>query len=72
MKYASECKYVKLSFVSIGVVMLHKYSKCYKLFSHMEVFSLISDFFTLTTLKIILEISSKENVSHYIMIDPDY
>ena len=35
-------------------------------------FSLISDFFTLTILKIIFVISSYERVSCDIMIDPDY
>ena len=35
-------------------------------------FSLISDFFTSTILKIVFEISSYERVSRDIMIDPDY
>ena len=35
-------------------------------------FSMISDFFTLTILKMIFEISSLERVSHDNMLDPDY
>ena len=35
-------------------------------------FSLISDFFTLTIMKIIFEISSQEKLSHDFIIDPDF
>ena len=51
------------------LTLLARYLSGMKVF---RFFFLISDFFTLTILKIIFEISSQERVSYDIMIDPNY